>query len=86
MHLDDRLQWVGNTRALYKKCQSLLYFLQRLRGFKVCNKMLQMFSQSVVANTIFCTAVRSGQSVKTRYAKKKLIKLVRKASSVYHTI
>ncbi len=44
VHLDDRLEWTGNARPLYKKGQSWLYFLQRLRGFNDCNKMLPMLS------------------------------------------
>lgn len=41
--LDNKLDWSANTEAIYKKGQSRLYFLRRLRSFNVCNKMLQMF-------------------------------------------
>ncbi|KAG5265425.1 hypothetical protein AALO_G00242350 [Alosa alosa] len=39
LHLDNKLDWSANTDALYKKGQSRLYFLRRLRSFnKPCPK------------------------------------------------
>ena len=38
VHLDNKLDWSANIDALYKKGQSRLYFLRRLRSFNVCNK------------------------------------------------
>ncbi|XP_060897819.1 uncharacterized protein LOC132977298 [Labrus mixtus] len=42
-----------HTEAVYKKGQSRLYFLRKLRSFNVCSKMLSMFYQTVVASAIF---------------------------------
>jgi len=53
VHLDNKLNWATNTEAVYKKGQSRLYFLRRLRSFDVCNILLRMVYQSVVANAIF---------------------------------
>ena len=39
--------------ALHSKGKSRLFSLRRLRGFGVCNRMLQMFYQSVVASALF---------------------------------
>ena len=35
VHLDNKLDWSANTDAVYKKGQSRLYFLRRLRSFNV---------------------------------------------------
>ncbi|TWW62745.1 hypothetical protein D4764_04G0013920 [Takifugu flavidus] len=50
--LDSRLDWTSNTRQLYKKTQSRMYFLRRLRSFNICRKLLWMFYQSVVASVL----------------------------------
>ncbi len=57
VQLDDKLEWTTNTEAVYTKGLSQFYILRRLRSFSVCNKMLQVFYQSVVANTIFIAVV-----------------------------
>ena len=77
--LDNKLDWSTNTQAVYKKGLSRLYFLRRLRSFHVCNKMLQMFYQSVVASTIFFAVVSWGAGIKAKDANKlkKLIKIGR---------
>ena len=62
--LDNKLDWSTNTKAIYKKGLSRLYFIRRLRSLNVCNKMLQMFCQSVVASTIFFPAVSWGHQDK----------------------
>ena len=33
VHLDNRLNWRHNTGAVYKKGQSRLYYLRKLRSF-----------------------------------------------------
>src|SRR4029434_331089 len=62
VHLDSKLDWSANIDAIYKKGQSRLYFLRRLRSFNVCNKLLRMFYQSVVASVPFlCCGVLGRQ-------------------------
>ena len=41
--IDNKLDWTKNTEVLYKKGQSRLYFLRRLRSFNICRTMLRMF-------------------------------------------
>jgi len=53
VHLNNKLDWTDNTEALYRKGQSRLFFLRRLRSFDVCSRLLRMFYQSVVASTLF---------------------------------
>lgn len=48
VHLDNKLDWTLNTDLLYRKGQSLVFLLRRLKSFDVCSEMLQMFYQSVV--------------------------------------
>ena len=55
--LDRKLDWTHNTDHLYKRGQSRLYFLRRLRSFNICRKLLWMFYQSVVASVLFYAVV-----------------------------
>ena len=34
--LDNKLDWTSNTKQVYKKAQSRMYFLWRLRSFNIC--------------------------------------------------
>ncbi|TWW73164.1 putative RNA-directed DNA polymerase from transposon BS [Takifugu flavidus] len=79
--LDNRLDWTSNTRQLYKKTQSRMYFLRRLRSFNICRKLLWMFYQSVVASVLSYAVVCWGGSV-TKADLSRLEKLIRRASSV----
>uniref|UniRef100_A0A8C4SNG4 Reverse transcriptase domain-containing protein n=1 Tax=Erpetoichthys calabaricus TaxID=27687 RepID=A0A8C4SNG4_ERPCA len=81
VQLDDKLDWTANTDALCKKGQSRLYFLRRLASFNICNKMLQMFYQTVVASALFYAVVCWGGSI-TKKDASLLDKLVRKAGSI----
>ncbi|TWW54377.1 hypothetical protein D4764_0184940 [Takifugu flavidus] len=79
--LDNRLDWTSNTRQLYKKTQSRMYFLRRLRSFNICRKLLWMFYQSVVASVLSYAVVCWGGSA-TKADLSRLEKLIRWASSV----
>jgi len=81
VHLNNKLDWSDNTDALFRKGQSKLFFLRRLRSFNVCTKLLQMFHQSVVASVLFFAVVCWGGNTNTRDTGR-MNKLVRKASSV----
>ena len=81
VHLDEKLDWALNTDAVYKKTQSRLFFLRRLRSFDVCSQMLHMFYQSAVASVLFYAAVCWGSSIRDKDVKR-LNKLVKKAGSV----
>ena len=84
VHLDNKLDWSANTDAIYKKGQSRLYFLRRLRSFNVCSKLLGLFYQFVVASVLFYAVVCWGGSTKKRDAGR-LEKLIKKAGSVVGT-
>src|SRR4029434_8320825 len=81
VHLDNKLDWSANIDAIYKKDQSRLYFLRRSRSFNVCNKLLRMIYQSVVASILLYAVVCWGGSIKQRDAGR-LDRLVRRAGAV----
>lgn len=81
VYIDNKLDWSKNSLVTYKKGQSRLYFLRKLRSFRVCNTMLRMFYESVVASAIFYAVVCWGGSVKVADMKR-FNKLIRKAGSV----
>ncbi|TWW77552.1 hypothetical protein D4764_12G0009420 [Takifugu flavidus] len=75
VHLNNKLDWTHNTDALYKRGQSHLHLLRRLRSFG------DSFYDSVVASVIFYAVVcwSCGSSERDR---KRLNKLLRRAGSV----
>uniref|UniRef100_A0AAX7SRS8 HotDog ACOT-type domain-containing protein n=1 Tax=Astatotilapia calliptera TaxID=8154 RepID=A0AAX7SRS8_ASTCA len=77
----NKLDWSCNTEHLYKKAQSRLYFLRRLRSFNICRKLLRMFYQSVVAGVLFYAVVCWGSSTAKKDSSR-LEKLIRRAGSV----
>ena len=81
VYTDNKLDWIKNTEVLYKKGQSRLYFLRRLRSFNICRTMLRMFYESVVASAILFAVVCWGSRLRVKDANR-LNKLIRKASDV----
>jgi len=79
--LDNKLDWTTHTSHLYRKTQSRLYFLRRLRSFNICSKLLCMFYQSVVTSVLFYTVVCWGGSISKKDTNR-LDKLIRRAGSV----
>lgn len=81
VHLNNKLDWTHNTMALYKRGQSRLYLLRRLRSFGVQGALLRTFFDTVVASAIFSGVVCWSSSISTA-DRKKLDKIIKKASSV----
>ncbi|KAI5106856.1 hypothetical protein C0J45_2494 [Silurus meridionalis] len=77
---NNKLDWTNNTEAIYKKGQSRLFLLRRIRSFGVQGELLKTFFDSVVASAIFYGVVCWGSSISTA-DRKRLDKLIRKASS-----
>uniref|UniRef100_A0A8B9GXH1 Reverse transcriptase domain-containing protein n=1 Tax=Astyanax mexicanus TaxID=7994 RepID=A0A8B9GXH1_ASTMX len=78
--LDSKLDWTCNSDHLYRKSQSRLYFLRRLRSFNICKKLMWMFYQSVVASVLFYTVVCWGCSISKKDSSR-LDKLIRRAGT-----
>ena len=81
IHIDNKLDWTKNTVAVFKKGQSRLYFLRRLRCFNIYRTMLQMFYHSVESSGIFYAVVCCDSRLRAADANR-LNKLIRKAGSV----
>ena len=81
VHLNNKLDWSTHTSALYRKGQSRLFLLRRLRSFGVCRTLLRTFYDSVVASALLYAVVCWGGGC-TERDRKKLDRLVRRASSV----
>uniref|UniRef100_A0A669BD36 Reverse transcriptase domain-containing protein n=1 Tax=Oreochromis niloticus TaxID=8128 RepID=A0A669BD36_ORENI len=80
VHLNNKLDWTHNSDALYRKGQSRLYLLRRLRSFGVEGPLLKTFYDSVVASAIFYGVVCWGGSISAG-DRKRLNRLIRRASS-----
>ncbi|KAM6989287.1 uncharacterized protein LKV04_008968 [Tautogolabrus adspersus] len=81
VHLNNKLDWSHNTNVLYKRGQSRLHLLRRLRSFGVCRTLLRTFYDSVVASALFY-AVACWGGGSTERDRKRLNRLVRRAGSV----
>lgn len=80
VHLNNKVDWTHNSDALYRKGQSRLYLLRRLRLFGVKGPLLKTYD-SVVASAIFYGVVCWGGSMSAG-DRKRLNRLIRRASSV----
>ena len=65
VHLNNKLDWTDNTNALYRKGQSRLHLLRRLRSFGVCRALLRTFYDTVVASAVFYARVCWGGAART---------------------
>ncbi|KAI4890274.1 hypothetical protein NFI96_014045, partial [Prochilodus magdalenae] len=81
VHLNNKLDWTDNTAALYRKGQSRLHLLRRLRCFGVQGALLRTFFDAVVASAIFYGVVCWGSSISTA-DRKRLNRVIKKSSSV----
>ena len=76
VYIDNKLDWTKHSEILYKKRQSCLYFLRRLRS--ICRTMLKMFYESVVASAILFAVVCCSSRLRIVHANR-LNNLIRKA-------
>ena len=87
VHLNHRLDWTHHTDAgvlggtLYRRGQSRLYLLRRLRSFAVQGIPLRSLYDSVVASAILYGVVCWISSI-TERERKKLDKVIKMSSSV----
>jgi hypothetical protein len=79
--LDNKLTWSNHADAVFRKTQSRLFFLRKLRSFNVCNKMLYIFYQGMVCSVMVFASVCWGGNVSARDTGR-LNRLIKKASSV----
>ena len=78
--LDNKLNWASHADLVYKKIQTRLFFLRKLKSFHVCNRMLAMFYDSILCSVLMFAAVCWGGNASARDISR-LNKLIKKASS-----
>ena len=76
-----KLSGTDHTAAAYKKCQSRLYLLRKLRSFGVQEAPLTTFCDSVVASAIFYGVVCWSSSISAA-GRRRPDKLIKRASSI----
>ena len=79
--LDNKLEWSANIETVYRRGQSRLYFLRRLRSFNVCSDMICMFYHTIIESALFYAVVCWGSCTTDKNCRR-LDKLMKKASSV----
>ena len=55
--IDDKLNWSDNTDIICKKANQRLFFLRKLRQYKVSIPIKQLFYQSVIESTLLYNQV-----------------------------
>ena len=80
VHMNNKLDWTDHNAAKYKKCQSRLHLLKKLRSFGVQGALLTSFSDSVVASAIFYGVVCWSSSILVA-GRRRIDKPIKKASS-----
>ena len=81
VHLNHKLDCKDHSAALYRKGQSRLYLLRRLRFFGMHGALLKTFYDSVVASAIFFGVVCWSSDISAA-DRKRLERLIRKTSVV----
>ena len=79
--IDNKLAWHENADEFIKKVQSRLFCLSKLRSFRVCEDILQVFSLSTISSVLtFGCACWGGNASKQN--RNRLAKTIRKAGGV----
>ena len=81
VHLDSKLDWKTNTDSVFKKAQSRLFYLRKLRSFDISRSLLHVFYQGILASVLFFAVLCWGGSI-TVADKNRINKLIKKAGSV----
>ena len=68
--IDDQLDWHEHLPNVYKKVNSRLYFLRKLKSFRVDNTLIKLFYQATIESiTSFCLICWGGNSRKNEINK-----------------
>ena len=79
--IDDKLTWSCNTDTIYKKGMQRLYFMRKLRQFKVDRDMMRVFYHSFV-ESILCFCSVAWYFSLSVVNKNKLHKIINMASKI----
>ena len=78
--IDSKLNWSEHMQKVYKKAQSRMFFLRKLKSFHVCNRMLKMFYETVVCSVMTFALVCWGGNA-TQGDMNRLEKMIKKAGN-----
>ncbi|KAK0147910.1 hypothetical protein N1851_012371 [Merluccius polli] len=81
VHLDNKLDWKENSRVTFKKAQSRLFFLRKLRAFDMGRPILNIFYHGILESVLFYAVVCWGGSI-TVEDRNRFNKMIRKAGSI----
>ena len=81
VHLDSKLDWKINSDSVFKKAQSRLFHLRKLRSFDISRSLLHVFYQGILASVLFYAVLCWGGSI-TAIDKNRINKMIKKAGSV----
>lgn len=79
--IDNKLTWTCNTDAIYKKGMQRLYFMRKLRQFRVDRDMMRLFYHSFV-ESILCFCSVAWYFSLSVVNKNKLHKIINMASKI----
>ena len=83
--IDCKLTFDANTQAIYKKCQSRLYCLQKLRSIGVNGKILENFYKCFIESVLMfgVTCWYGGLSVKNKNVLDRVVRVCGKVVGVH---
>ena len=79
--IDNKLSFESNTDAVCKKVQQRMFFLRKLRSFKVCNVLMSIFYQCFIESVLTYCCVAWFNTL-TLSSKNRLAKLVKVAGKI----
>ena len=79
--IDKELSWKDHANTVYKKLNSRIYFLRKLKYFNVDNTLLELFYKSIIESVISFSLVCWGGNIRTNN-KQKLDSVIRKACKI----
>ena len=82
--IDNQLNWKCHSHLVYKKLNSRLYFLRKLKYFHIDNTLLVLFYKSILQSIISFSLTCWGGNTKTN-CKVKINNIVKKAEMICKT-
>ena len=83
--IDNQLNWKCHSNLVYKKLNSRLHFLRRLKYFHIDNKLLVLFYQSIL-QSIICFSLTCWGGNTRHSSKEKINNIVKKAERICKSI
>lgn len=81
VHVDSKLDWKVHSSNTFKKSQSRMFFLRKLRSFSISRPILNTFYNGILGSVLFYAVVCWGSCLSGE-DRNRLNKLIRKAGSI----